>query len=154
MQAYFLISFNSSCFPMVMDEVTFWGHPNVRSLHGKTIEITKDDHLTFRGDCILGVRASKACSDLDETLRHRLCSNDAMVKIELMVCSESFVISGKGDERFTLKNPHDIVIRKSSFVCPRTMSIKCNRASSEVPRKMVGLLQNNHTKGIFRITVE
>lgn len=139
---------------MVQDEVTFWGHPNVQSLHGKTIEITKDDHLTLRGDCIIGVRASKACSDLDETLRRRLCSNDSEVKIEIMVCSESIVIKGKGDERFTLQNPHDIVIRKTSFVCPRTVSVKCNRASSEVPRKMVRILQNKDTKGIFRITVE
>jgi uncharacterized protein len=139
---------------MVQDEVTFWGHPNVQSLHGKTIEITKDDHLTLRGDCIIGVRANKACSDLDETLRRRLCSNDSEVKIEIMVCSESIVIKGKGDERFTLQNPHDIVIRKTNFVCPRTVSVKCNRSSSEVPRKMVRILQNKDTKGIFRITVE
>jgi hypothetical protein len=139
---------------MVQDEVTFYGHPNVQSLHGKTVEITKDEHLTLRGDCIIGVRASKACADLDEALRHRLRSNGSVVKIEIMVGDESFVINGTGDERLTLQNPHDIVIRKTNFVCPRTMSVKCDMASSDVPRKMVKLLQDKDAKGIFRITVE
>ncbi|HXV45612.1 MAG TPA: DUF371 domain-containing protein [Nitrososphaera sp.] len=139
---------------MVQDEATFYGHPNIRSLHGKTVEITKDESLTLRGDCIIGVRASKACADLDEVLRRRLRSNDSVVKIEIMVGSESFVINGRGDERFTLQNPHDIVIRKTNFVCPRTMSVKCDKASSDVPRKMVKMLQDKDAKGIFRIAIE
>jgi hypothetical protein len=139
---------------MVQDEVTFYGHPNVKSLHGKTVEITKDDHLTLRGDCIVGVRASKACADLDETLKHRLRSNDSVVKIEIIVSNDSFAISGKGDERLTLRNPRDIVIRKTNFVCPRTMSVRCDMASSDVPRKIVRMLHDKDVRGIFRITVE
>lgn len=139
---------------MVQDEVTFYGHPNVQSLHSKTVEITKEEHLTLRGDCIIGVRANKACTSLDETLRHRLASSDSMVRIEIMVGSESFTINGRGDGGFTLQNPHNIVIRKTSFVCPRTISVRCDRASSEVPRNMVRMLQDKDTKGIFRITVE
>ena len=139
---------------MIQDEVTFYGHPNVRSLHSKTVEITRDGHLTLRGDCIIGVRASKACADLDQNLRRRLRSNDSVVRIEMMVGDESFLINGKGDERFTLQNPHDIVIRKTGFVCPRTMSVRCDRASSDVPRKMVRMLQDTEERGIFRITVE
>ena len=139
---------------MIQDEVTFYGHPNVRSLHSKTVEITRDDRLTLRGDCIIGVRASKAFADLDQNLRRRLRSNDSVVRIEIMVGDESFLINGKGDERFTLQNPHDIVIRKTGFVCPRTMSVRCDRASSDLPRKMVRMLQDTEERGIFRITVE
>jgi hypothetical protein len=139
---------------MIQDEVAFYGHPNVQSLHGKTVEITKDDHLTLRGDCIIGVRASKACADLDETLRRRLRTNGSVVTIEIMVDDESFLINGKGDERFTLQDPQDIVIRKTNFVCPRTMSVGCDRASSDMPRKIVKMLQDKDTKGIFRITID
>jgi hypothetical protein len=139
---------------MVQDEVTFYGHPNVQSLHGKTVEITKDEHLTLRGDCIIGVRASKACADLGETLKRKLRSNDSVVKIEILVGNESFVINGMGDERLTLQNPHDIVIRKTDFVCPRTMSVRCDRASSDMPRRMIRMLQDRDAKGTFRITVE
>jgi uncharacterized protein len=139
---------------MVQDDVTFYGHPNIRSLHAKTIEITKDEHLTPRGDCIIGVRANKACADLDEALKNRLKSNSAVVRIEVMVGNESLLITGMGDHRLTMLNPHDIVIRRTNFACPRTMSVLCDKASSEVPRKMVKILQNRDRKGIIRITIE
>jgi uncharacterized protein len=139
---------------MLQDEITFRGHPNVQSLHGKTVEITRDEHLTLRGDCIIGVRASKACADLGEPLKRRLRANDSIVKIGLMVGGETFTIAGRGDERLSLLNPHDIVVRKTNFACPRTLSVRCDKASSDVPRKMVKLLQDSNAKGIFRITVE
>jgi hypothetical protein len=139
---------------MFQDEVTFYGHPNIRSLHTKTIEITKDEHLTPRGNCIIGVKANKACADLDESFKHRLKSNDSVIKIEIMVGDESFIISGRGDERISMLNANDIVIRKSNFVCPRTMSVLCDKASSDVPRKLVEMLQDQETKAIFRITLE
>jgi hypothetical protein len=139
---------------MVQDQVTFYGHPNIRSLHAKTIEITKDEHLTPRGDCIIGVKANKACADLDQSLKHRLRSNSSVVKIEIIVGDESFLISGRSDERLSMLNAHDIVIRKTNFVCPRTMSVLCNKASSDMPRKLVKMLQDQETKGIFRITLE
>jgi len=139
---------------MVQDDVTFYGHPNIRSLHAKTIEITKDEHLTPRGDCIIGVKANKACTDLDEALKHRLKSNSAVVRIEVMVGNESLLISGMGHHRLSMLNSHDIVIRRTNFACPRTMSVQCDKASSEVPRKMVKILQDPDIEGIFRITVE
>ena len=139
---------------MVQDEVIFYGHPNVQSLHARTIEITKDEHLTLRGDCIIGVEANKACADLDEAFKRRLKSNSAIVRIELMVGTESFLITGMGDQRLNLLSPHDIVIRKTNFVCPRTVSVRCDKASLELPRKMVKMLQDRDTKAIFRITVE
>ncbi|HET6779964.1 MAG TPA: DUF371 domain-containing protein [Nitrososphaera sp.] len=140
--------------PMAEDEVIFYGHPNVRSLHPKTIEITKDEYLTPRGDCIIGVKGNKACADLDEALKRKLKSNSASVKIELIVGTESFVINGKGDQRLNLSSRHEIVIRRTNFVCPRTLSVQCDKASLELPRKMVNMLHDRGTRAIFRITVE
>jgi uncharacterized protein len=139
---------------MVQDEVTFYGHPNIQSLHAKTIEITKDEHLTLRGDCIIGVKANKACADLDESFKNRLKSNSAVVRIEIMVGDKSLLITGRGDERLSMLNANDIVIRRTNFVCPRTMSVLCDKASSDVPRKLIKILQDQETKGIFRITLE
>lgn len=139
---------------MVQDEVTFYGHPNVRSLHSKSIEITKDGYLTPKGDCIIGIKANKACTDLEESIRRGLKSSSAIVKIEVIVDDESFIIKGRGDERLTMLNPQDIVIRRTNFVCPRTMSVLCDKASSDMPRELVRLLQHQEQKGIFRITIE
>jgi uncharacterized protein len=139
---------------MVQDDVTFYGHPNIRSLHTKTIEITKDEHLTPRGDCIIGVKANKACANFDEIFKHRLKSKSSVVRIEVIVGDKSLLITGRGDERLSMLNAHDIVIRKTNFVCPRTMCVLCDKASSDVPRKLVEMLQEQETKGIFRITLE
>ena len=139
---------------MVQDEVTFYGHPNVRSLHPKSIEITTDGYLTPRGDCIIGIRANKGCANLSESIRRGLKSASAIVKIEIMTGNESLAIKGRGDERLSMLNPQDIVLRRTNFVCPRTMSILCDKASSDVPREIVRLLQHQEQKGILRITLE
>lgn len=138
----------------MQDEITFFGHPNVQSFHARTVEITKDEHLTLKGDCIIGVRASKACADLDVAVRNKLITVGSRVRIDVIVGNDVYTITGSGDERLTLKNTHDIVIRKTNFVCPRTLSVRCDRASSDIPRKMVEALKNPETKGLFSITVE
>ncbi len=139
---------------MVQEEVTFHGHPNIQSLHAKTIEITKDEHLTLRGDCIIGVKANKACSDFSDSFKLKLKSNATVVKIEVLVGNESFSLKGMGDHRLNMLNSNDIVVRKTNFTCPRTMSIRCNKASSDIPRKIIKLLQDTNTKGILRISLD
>ena len=116
-------------------EIEFSGHENIRSNHQKTIEITKESHLTPQGDCIIGVNATSACSDLPSELKE-------------------FNVDGKGHPELILTHAEDIVIRKSDFVCPRTLSVKCDKASDLLPREMVKLLQNPKTKGTFTISVD
>jgi hypothetical protein len=65
-----------------------------------------------------------------------------------------FLLEGKGHEDLILTHKEDIVIRKSDFVCPRTLAVKCDKASDLIPREMVKLLQDPKTKGIFSIIVE
>ena len=77
-----------------------------------------------------------------------------LVKVEIIVDNESYVVTGYGDDRLSLLNKHDIVIRKTRFACPRTMSVGCDRASLDLPRNMVRLLQDSTTTGLFRISIE
>lgn len=135
-------------------EIEFTGHENIRSNHQKTIEITKESHLTPQGDCIIGVNASSSCSDLPQELKDKLKSSDATVKFSIKVNEHEFVITGKGNSELTLTHPEDIVIRKSDFVCPRTLSVKCDKASDLVPREIVSLLQDPKTRGTFTIIVD
>jgi hypothetical protein len=139
---------------VVQEEVTFYGHSNIKSLHPKSIELTKDQHLTPRGDCIIGVKANKACADLEESVKRRLKSNTSVIRMELIVGDESFLITGRGDERLTVLNPHDIVIRTTNYVCPRTMSVLCDKGSSDIPRNIVKTLQYQESKGTLRVTLE
>ena len=135
-------------------EIEFSGHENIRSTHPKTIEITKESHLTPRGDCIVGINAAFACSDLPESLKMKLKSPETKITFTLKVKEHEFVFHGRGHPDLTLTHSEDIVIRKSDFICPRTLAIKSDKASDLLPREMISLLQNPTTKGVLSITVD
>jgi len=63
-------------------------------------------------------------------------------------------LEGMGHSDLTLTHDEDIVLRKSDFTCPRTISVKCDKASNLVPREMVSKLQNPKTKGLLIIIVD
>ena len=135
-------------------EIEFFGHENIRSNHKKTIEITKESDLTPQGDCIIGVSASSSCMDLPEELKNKLKNSKTNIHFLIKVGDDEFVLEGKGHSDLTLTHEEDIVLRKSDFTCPRTLSVKCDKASDLVPREMISKLQNPKTTGLFIITVD
>ena len=144
----------SQIFQKIMKlEVPFTGHKHVLSLHGKTLEITKDDNLTPKGDCIVGVNSNTSCIDLPEKMKKKIQNPKTKIKFTLKVGKFSFTIQGYGSEKLTLKHVSDIVLRKSAFTCSRTIAINCDKASSDIPRDLVSLLQNPQTQGTMTIEV-
>jgi len=135
-------------------EIQFSGHKNIRSNHQKTIEITKESHLTPRGDCIVGVNATSSCNDLPQELKDKLKNSDTKVLFSIFVGDYEFTVEGNGHPDLILTHENDIVIRKSNFICPRTLAVKCNKASDMLPREMISLLQDPNTRGIFSIIVD
>jgi len=135
-------------------EIPFSGHNNILSLHKKTVEITKDSHLTVNGDCIIGVNANLACIDLPEKFKKKVQNSNSDIIFTIRVEPYSFTIHGKGSEKLTLKHKNDIVLRKSAFVCSRTLAINCDMASDDIPRKMIKKLQNQNTVGKMIIEVK
>ncbi len=133
-------------------EIEFSGHENIRSLHQKTIEITKDSTLTTRGDCIIGINASHACADMPQELKEKLRAPNK-VTISFQVNDYKFTVIGTGHPDLSLDHQHDIVIRKSNFICPRTLAISCDKASDVIPREIIKELQDPKTKGILTIEV-
>ena len=134
-------------------EIPFTGHKNIRSLHEKTIEITKDSKLTPSGDCIIGINSLYGCEEIPSQIKKKLKRPNTKVTFSIIVNEHLFQIIGKGHKDLKCTHPSDIVLRKSSFVCPRTLAVNCDKSSNEIPRKMVSLLQNPKTKGIFKIEV-
>lgn len=134
-------------------QIKFSGHKNIRSLHKRTIEITKDSHLTPRGDCIVGVNASYGCKDIPTELKKKLKNPNSRINFSITVNGHSFKFSGRGHKDLLLSHSEDIVIRKSNFVCPRTLAVGCDKASDSIPRKLVNLLQDPKTKGVLTIDI-
>jgi len=125
----------------------------VRAFHSRTIEITTEPDLTLQGDCIIGVSSECGCKEIPQELKDDLRRSDAKITITIQVNEKKFKIVGNGHEDLKLENPHDIVIRKSSFVCPRTLAVRCDKASEDIPRDMIKMLQEPKTKGLFVIEV-
>jgi hypothetical protein len=134
-------------------EIPFYGHENVRAHHPRTIEITTEPDLTLQGDCIIGVGAKCGCKGIPDRMKKKLRRSDSKIKITIQVNDKSFQIVGKGHEDLVLENPHDIVIRKSNFLCPRTLAVGCDKACDDMPRQFVKMLQDPKTKGLFVIEV-
>lgn len=140
--------------PVLLERVSFRGHPMVLALHPTTIEITTEDHLSRRGDCIVGVAAEKGCAGLGAETREALRRSDARVSIRIVVAERSFELSARGDPGLTLAHPQDMVIRKSGFVSDRTLALGASAAARDIPRGMVSLLRDPKTVGFLEIGVK
>ena len=75
--------------------VTFKGHPNVRATNRMTLELTREDFLTLRGDCILGILADAACRDLSNEAKAQICTDDSKLRFRIEVEGEHFIDSAK-----------------------------------------------------------
>ena len=135
-------------------EIPFSGHKNILSLHKKTIEITKYSELTVNGDCIVGTNSTLACVDLPEKFKKKLQNPDTTIEFTIVADEHSFSIHGKGSDKLTLKHTNDIVLRKSAFTCSRTIAIKCDKASDDIPRVIIKKLQNPKTNGKLIIEIK
>ena len=145
-----LTEYAIKCKRMLRETIEFYGHPNVRAWHEKTIEITNDSNLTLKGDCIVGVRASKGCSQLSEEVKSAL-NDDVAVKFEIEVGKHSFEFIARGSSKLTFEDEHEIVIRKSDYASPRTLAVKANKAACDIPRKMVEMLKDSNVRGLLKI---
>lgn len=136
------------------EHLIFSGHCLIMASHTTTLEITKAKTLTKQGTCIIGVNASKSCKDLNPEFKKKLSSEKTRVIITIYVNNEKFIINARGHPSLTLTNPEDIVIRKSSFVCDRTLAINADKAASDIPSHIVALLKDAYSRCSMEIKLE
>ena len=125
----------------------------VRAAHERTIEITTEVHLTPRGDCIIGVGAAKGIAQLSESTKQALRSDGAKVRLTIVAPGGEFSFAARGCKELSFESPTDMVIRKSSFVCGRTLAILAESSAREIPRGLVGSLKSPEAAGMLRIEV-
>ena len=139
----------------ILEKIHAYGNENILCTHKTTIELTKSSSLTKKGNCILGINASKACRDLNPTLIDYIKNgNKLTVIIKLGKLYESFY--GYGNNKLILSNSKDMVFRKSNYICDRTVLINCSKSSMDLSRELINDLKKNNNKFdiIFRQTKE
>jgi len=125
--------------------VTARGHPKVTAKHSTTFMITKDEKIGPRGDCIIAVKADKSASELPPEIKRLLKSGEQLV-ITLKAGKLVEKVHAWGNPSLTLNHPTDMVVRKSRFICGRTLAVGADKAAADLSREFIAALQNPATK--------
>jgi len=131
-----------------------WGHPNVRSTHKTTLMVTRDEELTTRGDCVVAVRAEKGTKDLDPRLKELIRNSETRVTLTIEARDSIFMVTGRGHPRLSLNDPVDMVIRKSGYICDRTLMIQADKAACDIPSNFARFLQEGDRRILLTISAE
>ncbi len=120
----------------MLEEIIAYGHPNITARHRTTLQLTKDEEITLRADCVVGVRANKSVRDLSQELKSHLIEGGS-VEITISAGGMEFRLEAMGDPRLRLTHTRDVVVRRSDFVDDRTLVIRSSAAARDLPREMV-----------------
>jgi uncharacterized protein len=137
----------------VAEEIPFVGHAMVRAMHERTIEITTEERLTPRGDCIVGVGAAKGVAQLSPSMKKALRSDSARVRFTIVTPGGEFSFAARGSKDLSFESPSDMVIRMSDYVCGRTLAIRAESSARGIPRDLVGTLKSPKAACLLRIEV-
>jgi hypothetical protein len=138
----------------IIEIINAYGHENVLSTHETTFEITKETHLTKRGDCIIAVKATKGLMDLLPEFKEAARRENAKIIIIVEADTVKEVINAQGSLRLLFSHPTDLVIRKSDYVCGRTLAVKADKAACDFSRQLVEKLKNPSQKVRITLSVD
>ncbi|MEM3735658.1 MAG: DUF371 domain-containing protein [Candidatus Bathyarchaeia archaeon] len=125
----------------ITEYLTAFGHRNIRATHRTTLEFTREKELSVRGDCIVAVSADKGFSDLKPEFREFLQKENARLTILIEAGGAVDVVKARGNPKLILSHPADMVVRKSGYICGRTLAINADKAACDLSRALVKRLQ-------------
>jgi hypothetical protein len=138
----------------VTEFVLAQGHRNIQATHKSTIEITKDSELSRRGDCIIAVSADKSLVDLSSQFKENLRKENSELTLLIEAGEIAEIVSAHGNPRLTFSHPTEMVVRKSNYICSRTLAIEADKAACDLSRKLVQRLKNPQQKIKIKLTVK
>jgi len=138
----------------ITEIILVYGHENIQATHKSTLEITKEPQLSKKGDCIIGVSADKGIADLSLEFKESLRKKNAKMTMLIEAGEAAEVVNAFGSPRLILAHPTDMVVRKSSHICSRTLAIQADKAACDLSRKLVEKLRKPKQKVKITLTVE
>jgi len=130
------------------------GHSNVTSRHKTTLMTTTEQHLTKRGDCIIAVNAETGLAQLPPEIKQAAKNPDTVITFTFQTKNHEFKATGKGHPELTYTDPMDMVARKSSYTCGRTLMIASDKVAVDLPLSLVEELKDPETNITIEITYE
>lgn len=136
-----------------IEEITTYGHHNIKALHPTTFEVTTEETLSPKGDCIIGIRADKSAGTLSKKTKDLLRNDSTLVFIVFISGNVYDLVIAKGSSKLLLSSKVSMVVRKSSFIDDRTIAVESNKAARDINREIVKRLVRGHTLKIFLIVL-
>ncbi|MFV2041497.1 MAG: DUF371 domain-containing protein [Candidatus Hydrothermarchaeales archaeon] len=136
------------------EQITAFGHKNIRSTHKTTFEFTKNRDLTPRGNCIIAVASDKGSSDLSTRFKKQAQNPGAEITVTITAGGITEIIKGRGHPNLTFTHPTDIVARTSEYICSRTLMIKADKSSKQLDKALIEKMKNPGQKIEIQITVK
>jgi hypothetical protein len=130
----------------ITEIILAYGQKNIQATHRSTFEITKETQLSKRGDCIIAVSADKALVDLSQEFKEKLRGENVKITILIEAGGVAEVVNAFGSPQLILSHPTDIVVRKSNYICSRTLAIQADKAACDLSRKLIGELKKPKKK--------
>ena len=139
---------------VVIDRVRAWGHVNVSARHRTTIEVTRDDYLTPRGDCIIGIKADKGLSDINPELKDIIRRDNSLVIVMFITDDYFDYVIGMGSSKLTLSNSNKLIIRRSGYIDDATLMIRANKAAVDLDRRLIDRLKKGSPLTVYIVGVD
>ena len=127
-----------------------WGHPDITATSERRIEITKNDGTEGK-DSIIGVKANKACLDLNDALKEYL-KLGAKVRIIISVSGEEDEILAHGSPALKLTSKDRIAVEKTDDIKEDSIAILSNKSAKDLKENLRRLLKDPNSK--IEITIE
>jgi len=120
----------------VKEFIFAYGHKNILAIHRTTLQITKEERVSRRGDCIIAVSADKSVADLSPEFKENLRKEKAKITVLIEAGDSMEVVNAFGSPKLILTHPTDMVVRKSNYICSRTLAIRADKAAYDMPKKL------------------
>lgn len=135
---------------LLLEEFCAFGHENIRATHHSTLEVTTENYLTKKGDCIIGINASKSAFSLSSKTKDFLKHNLSTFKVVIEVGEQSDSFVCHGSDKLSFLSKTSMVFRKSKYVDDRTVGVLCSKAASDIDRRIVAKLKNSGCKLVIK----
>ncbi len=134
-------------------EFLAYGDRRVTALHPTTVEVTKEEIRSRLADCIVATRCELGLAELPDDLKDAARDDGAEIVIIIEAGGVSDRIAGKGHRLLSFESHKEMVTRKSSYVCGRTLMISADKGSRDLDRRLIAELQRPDTVAKIRIEV-
>lgn len=129
------------------------GHQNISATHKTTLEFTKDNEISTKGDCIIGVNADFDSTKLGQLIKKIKNKN---ITIAIQTISKNKKYKKIKETIFAEINPkfdddREFVIRKTDFISERTFAINSNKAAFGLNRDLINYLKEKGNRIIVVI---